>query len=124
MRKVVVVLGCVWGLVIALGRLFLIDEMKGWMKGRRDQAVEDAIAALSEEDRALFEEDWRATYGKYADRPLAAWRCAHEFRLSARNLALAEPQKTQASVSDSIAGLRSRLFRQFAESTAFRFERP
>jgi hypothetical protein len=86
-KELLIVLGSAWALAVTLGRLLLVDEIKGWMSGRRDHAVEEAIASLSDDERALFEDDWRATYSKYKDRPLSASRCAREFTLSARNLA-------------------------------------
>jgi Domain of unknown function (DUF4407) len=87
MSELLITLGCLWALIVALGRILLVDELKGWLSARRDQAVEEAIASLSEEDRALFEEDWRGTYAKYRDRPVSAWRCAREFTISARSFA-------------------------------------
>lgn len=87
MKELVIALGGAWALAVILGRVLLVDEMKGWMSSRRNQAVEEALASLSEDERDLFEEDWRATYAKYKDRPLSAWRCAREFTQSARNLA-------------------------------------
>jgi hypothetical protein len=87
MSELLLILGCVWALILTIGRMLLADELKGWLSNRHDQAVEGAIASLSADERAQFEEDWRATYARYKDRPFSAWRCTREFTISARNLA-------------------------------------
>jgi hypothetical protein len=70
----------------ALFRALLIDEIKGLLANRRDEIVDQAIATLGDEDRALFEDDWRGTYEKCRARPFSAWRCSRELRFSAKKL--------------------------------------